>query len=485
MQSRFALAGNAKSMTVGIRRSLAGTSGLQTHGNALRRPSPPTASTKSWLETLGTIVLAVIMLMPVMGVFYPPDIWLSYPGDDVTARQTMSTTLPLTQAVARLGSGAALFWLLKDWRRYLVHVKYSFLILLQLLAFCSSIFWSGNIAATSKECFSLLITYLLLLRIVDRYSLSEFIGFATRLFGIAALASFAVIIFLPGMSHNLGATDYLSAFRGAFVQKNVLGIASSLAVLTASYSWYISANTRLLAGLVVGANAVLLIGSDSVTSILTTAVGLTIYGIAYLSRNFFGRLLVLLLALVAGLLAIAVVTNVDSLAELVGRTSGLTGRTQLWQILEGLIAQRPLHGYGLGFWEFQNQEINNVWLELKWAAPEAHNDVIDVLLQTGYVGFAFYLLNNCTAVFLGLRRFGHLEDGSIFCLVIIVVFFYRSYTETATVIAAGKNVLLLYIAEAYLYKLSFSQPARRYRLRNIQPSAMLMHGPTSRRADAQ
>jgi len=413
---------------------------------------------QSWskLEMMGTVLLSFILLVVVMRVFFPPDVWLYGRGNDISV-QDLPVDMPITQFVLRLTYLTAICLTLKNWRGNLGEVKYTLLILAQLIGFSSSIFWSEDPTQSFKDSCDMLTIYLLLLHILHRYTIAQFVTLLTRLFGISAICCIMVVIFLPSLAYNLNGAGYEHTIRGAFVQKNGCGEVCSLAVLTATYSWYTRANSRIFAGFVIVANVLLLFASDSVTSILTTVVGMMIYGTAYISRSFTGKILLLTLAMGTGILAIAVVTNVDSLAALVGRNAGLTGRAPLWHVIDGLIALRPFHGYGLGFWIFKNHDDNNIWLAVDWGAPEAHNDVRDVLLQTGIVGLTFYVINNFTSLFLGFRRFGKLEDGSIFCLVIIVVFFYRSFTETAVVGTSARAALFLYIAQAYLYKLSFAR----------------------------
>jgi exopolysaccharide production protein ExoQ len=77
----------------------------------------------------------------------------------------------------------------------------------------------------------------------------------------------------------------------------------------------------------------------------------------------------------------------DSLLAQLGRSSDLTGRTEIWQLVIGLAQQRPVFGWGwISFWvpwaePFQGLAVRNGMVQL-----QAHDVWLDVWLQLGIVG---------------------------------------------------------------------------------------------------
>jgi O-antigen ligase len=52
-----------------------------------------------------------------------------------------------------------------------------------------------------------------------------------------------------------------------------------------------------------------------------------------------------------------------------------------------MIAKQPWLGYGYnGFWHDWDSPGATVWYAAKWTAPNAHNGVLDLLLQLGLLG---------------------------------------------------------------------------------------------------
>jgi O-antigen ligase len=100
----------------------------------------------------------------------------------------------------------------------------------------------------------------------------------------------------------------------------------------------------------------------------------------------------------------------------------LTGRTALWNTLLGYWADRPVLGYGLGgFWSARH--VEEIYRAQRWPVSEAHSTYVDVLLDSGVVGLALYLLVLATALRSATRRDASHADASHGFMVSLLVYF--------------------------------------------------------------
>jgi O-antigen ligase len=216
---------------------------------------------------------------------------------------------------------------------------------------------------------------------------------------LAAALSVAIIILGHGV---LMSTGGVSA-RGVFNHKNRLGAAMALALLI---EWYIPEQTRFLKiirTLSLSLFAALVLYSNSMTSVVTVAVTfLIVWAFRAIYRRY--KLLVPVLfplLLVAGLLLGATGVSVGSLTGSMGRSSDLTGRTELWGSIAAMILERPILGYGFsGFWEGASSEASVVENNIGWSPSYSHNGYLEITLSLGFVGLLLFLWILRT----GLRR---------------------------------------------------------------------------------
>jgi O-antigen ligase len=94
----------------------------------------------------------------------------------------------------------------------------------------------------------------------------------------------------------------------------------------------------------------------------------------------------------------------DLLLEMIGKDPTLTGRTDLWAYVIYYINQKPLLGWGLtAFWSPTNPFADEISGILGWTVPEAHNGILELLLEVGAVGTALFLVLYGRNVLLALR----------------------------------------------------------------------------------
>ena len=189
-------------------------------------------------------------------------------------------------------------------------------------------------------------------------------------------------------------------WRGIFNHKNMLGSAVALGVLL---EWHLpssSAFSRVAKFTWICVYAVLLVLSNSMTSVVALAIT---FAIMFAVKSFRGRYALVMPAAVVAILlcAILIFTYADSVTAAMGRSSDLTGRADLWHWTTIMIRQRPFLGYGFsGFWRGASQESVTLEARILWSPIYAHNGYLEILLSLGAAGLGLFALMAAS----GLRR---------------------------------------------------------------------------------
>jgi exopolysaccharide production protein ExoQ len=87
------------------------------------------------------------------------------------------------------------------------------------------------------------------------------------------------------------------------------------------------------------------------------------------------------------------------LLEALGRNATLSGRTEIWGLVLGSIAKRPLLGYGFyAFWQGLQGESANIIVGAHWMFGYAHNGILEICLQLGLIGTALFFVTLFQAI---------------------------------------------------------------------------------------
>jgi exopolysaccharide production protein ExoQ len=272
------------------------------------------------------------------------------------------------------------------------------LVVLVLLALLSSV-WAEMPDLVLRKSIGVFGTTLLGIALAVRFSFQDQLRMLSWLFRIVAVLSLACIVFVPswGISSE-------GEWRGIFEYKNALGSMMGLSVLV---EWQRPADSRISKILKIFAlllSAVLLRLSDSVTPAVAVVVALAlieIYKFAALRLRvplyaiFFATSIVV----TAGMTVL--VTNSDSVTGALGRSSNLTGRTEIWGLVLSFIQERPIVGYGYsGFWLGASPESLEVNRVMRGWVMYSHNGYLEMLLNLGVVGLLLML----TLLGIGMKR---------------------------------------------------------------------------------
>ncbi|MFT3973090.1 MAG: O-antigen ligase family protein [Amaricoccus sp.] len=248
-----------------------------------------------------------------------------------------------------------------------------------------SVLWSIGPSVTLRRGIGLLGTMLFSYVLATRFTPSQLL-----LLIVAVLAPCMVLsVLLMGAVPHLGMMD--GSARGVFIHKNVLGWAAALSTVASGMMLLDRAHgLRLLGLLALPASIVCLLASKSMTGLLSTtaAAGLAWFYLALGRSRGTSRLVLIIVFLqFVALLLLALGEFLVPLLEALGKDATLTGRVPLWKLVDAMISQKLVLGYGFAaFWSDGNPDAWRIWAEIGWEAPHAHNGYREMLLGLGVVG---------------------------------------------------------------------------------------------------
>jgi O-antigen ligase len=291
-----------------------------------------------------------------------------------------------------------------------------------LAVLVSSVGWSTAPDLTGRRVLSFLMMAAAVAgvaRLLPGRALVSFAAFATLAYlGVAIAAELA-----RGAFHPL-ARDY--RFSGVY-HPNTVGSFCAVLVMAAvaSERWR---GRRWIPGAAIAVGTVVLLLTRSRTALGGLVLALAVRWV--LAARAPRRLLALAACAWLALAALfvfddALVASAPS-AVLMARGDSdvetLSGRTALWSMLLSYWGDRPLLGHGLGgFWT--PRHIQQIYLAQRWPVSEAHSTYLDLLLDTGVVGLASYLLVLGAALWRAARRYLRRRDGPDGFIVLLLVYF--------------------------------------------------------------
>ncbi len=210
----------------------------------------------------------------------------------------------------------------------------------------------------------------------------------------------ASLLFIPGAVHLDN-----SAWRGVAPHKNILGQACliSLVVWICGWSRALRRRDKSICLLYGAMSLVLLVGSNSMTSLLTVLILLLVFILTAVVRivvqpligKFFSWLLIVLILSCYGGILLAYPEIVSDAVGFFGKEITLTGRSDLWgRVFEEAQGHFMLGwGYG-GFWVINSPWMERIYSEFIWLPNQAHQGYLDLFIETGIIGsvLVFFLL---------------------------------------------------------------------------------------------
>jgi exopolysaccharide production protein ExoQ len=324
-----------------------------------------------------------------------------------------------------------------DWGQFLSLNKW---IALYYLYCLSSITWTDEPFILFKRWIKDLGNPIIALVILTEQRPYEAVGVVLRRLAFLLLPlSVLFIKYYPelGRAYPQGSAPM---YTGVSEQKNGLGM---LCLISGIYfAWKFLQNRKwdfkwvkkgnLRDYILIGMLAWLLYMSNSQTSLVCLVVAT---GLLFVSRNTFilqkpSRIIVVMICSILMFSILEVTLHVkDLILSLLGRDPTLTNRTEIWDVLIGLV-RNPVIGTGfMSFWTGDRMELS--WGLIGGSIIQAHNGYIEQYLNLGYIGVAFMGVIILSGL-LKVRK--HLDVDPLWAMLrlcFIVVAILYNYTEAA------------------------------------------------------
>jgi exopolysaccharide production protein ExoQ len=350
---------------------------------------------------------AGFFLLQATGAFAVVDYWIYGPWASKTGDK-------YTQACNLLQIVVSLFLFIRAYRTRRRIGAGGILAIATVCFLILSAFWSVDPQTTARRGAIYLFIVIGAIGITGNLKVDEFMNLLSVTCFLSVIGSLVILAVLPDQGF-MG-----DDFRGIFSHKNVLGEVMAAGVL-ASLHGIRGGRRQLCNAMVLILFTIVALASRSATSLMTIFFYCGISGIAILARKG-GRARIFAIFSAIVLLPIVVIGAMfpDSLLELIGKDPTLTGRTELWTYVMGNIAQRPVLGWGFSaFWSPANPVAGEISSVLGWEVPEAHNGLLEILLEVGVIGTLCFVVIWARNVYLAIRCYrtaaSELAISSLLC----------------------------------------------------------------------
>ena len=212
------------------------------------------------------------------------------------------------------------------------------------------------------------------------------------------------VIMLSGLLMGLGSLVMVFAFpaigvhqydnaglwRGLWYEKNQMGLVMAAGAVGAAACLASTDPRRLLPFVTLGITTLLVLATQSKTSLLCLALGVGLVAGLWAMRKGGPALAVVGIwfgVVLAAVGAYLFITEPAVILKALGKDPSLTGRTDIWAALMRRVADHPWTGFGYqAFWGRNSIPAEFVRQETQWPVPSAHNGWIDLLVQLGWPG---------------------------------------------------------------------------------------------------
>jgi exopolysaccharide production protein ExoQ len=328
--------------------------------------------------------------------------------------------------------------------------------LLLMLVFCFvSAAWSADAGVTLRHSAALVGTSIFGMYFAYRFSVKDQIKLLAAALGLAAVLSVFFAVLLP--KYGLMTDEHAGEWQGIYMHKNALGRTMVLGAMC----FFMLARSQRKARLLWWGGFGLCCLTMLMTRSATALVALTLFFAAYpLTKTLrwpawrwrYSLLTpVLFFSLVVVGLVLAWILSdpkhISAALDLLGRDKTLTNRTDLWSGVVYAIGKRPWWGYGYGaFWEADSQQLYDTWQIAGFKTYEAHNGVLQLMLDMGAIGTMLFLVSLVLTIrmaILWIRR--RRSDDSFWPLFYLI--FMLSYNVTEPTVLKHNNIYwMLYVA---------------------------------------
>lgn len=271
--------------------------------------------------------------------------------------------------------------LVRAWPAWLI------LALLVLQAFASK-WWSIDPGVTQRRVIAMAISSAFAIYLGVAFTgrhLPRMLMLASLIMGLGSL----VMVFAnPAIGvHQI---ENAGLWRGLWYEKNQMGLVMSAGAVAAAACLASEDRRRLLPAITLAVTTLLVLATQSKTSLLCLLLGVGAVGGLWAMRR--GGAAFSIVAVWFGVVltaggAYVFITDPAMVLQALGKDPSLTGRTDIWAALMREVAERPWTGFGYqAFWGKDSVPAAFIRAETQWPVPSAHNGWIDLLIQLGWPG---------------------------------------------------------------------------------------------------
>ncbi len=269
-------------------------------------------------------------------------------------------------------------------------------------------------------------------------------------------------------------------YTGIFDHKNMLGAKMLLlwaAALCVALDQWMRLTTRAIAISLAFLAFYLILASNSATALVLALLIVTTLGsLSFLAgdgpktsvdRAAIGLILTGTVGILAAFTVMINETSPVALAlEALGKSSTLTGRTDLWDYARDVIRERPYLGHGDGgFWRYEENElVQQIFAEFHKSPSQIfsfHNSFFEIGVSFGLIGLGLTIFTLFWAVVRLTRQMVH-RGGMpfLFFPTVAVVELVRSYVESELMRPFVLAHMLIWIGAVYVSRYPLDRTER-------------------------
>ena len=273
---------------------------------------------------------------------------------------------------------------------------------------CLSALWSLSPPTTFRVAIVYLFVILGVIGIARTMDADEFMHLLSWCCFLSAIASIFLLIASPGNAHMSDGN-----FVGIFPQKNVLGQVMATGALATLHGIRVARRRYLGKLCMLFVFLGMAYASKSTGALMAALLFCGISGFDSLWRKGgAARLTGIILAVLLAPSLIVAVAAPDTILEMIGKDPTLTGRTEIWAYVIQDIGMKPLLGWGYYvFWQPTNPAAVEISDAVHWVVPNAHNGLLEFLLDVGMLGTALFAFILIRTIVLAVRCLRTPETG--------------------------------------------------------------------------
>ena len=258
-----------------------------------------------------------------------------------------------------------------------------------------SALWSDYLSESINGAANILLMAFLGFILLVRFHIHEILSLSAIAMSIGILMDLVWVLLLGDLGRTANGWD------GLGTQKNELGGHTLIALFVFLVLARRSPRYRILLYLLAVISGILLVGSQSKTSLaagILTVGSMLVFMVFRARKTMYGAVVITLA--VSSVTAVLFVTA--KLAVVTGwldKDVTLTGRTSLWSLAIEGIKVRPWLGHGQeGFFRGPFSDSYQIATQLEWGPTHAHNAYLQTALHVGLIGAVIYIIFNLRAL---------------------------------------------------------------------------------------